>query len=104
MRDARPTVQWPLTLLIARAVHSQRFLNEASLSGNPFPEQFRTVHGTGAGRDKMGDYRNVAEAAYCTALATADGQVVKIARKINPELLVLTFETLGDLSKTHIKP
>ena len=52
----------------------------------------------------MGDYRNVAEAAYCTALATADGQLVKIARKINPELLVLTFETLGDLSKTHIKP
>ena len=52
------------------------------------------VHGTGAGRDKIGDYRNVAEAAYCTALATADEQLAKTAPRINPELLVLTFETL----------
>ena len=52
------------------------------------------AHGTGAARDKMGDYRNVAEAAYCTGLATADRRLAKIAPKINPELLVLTFETL----------
>lgn len=52
------------------------------------------VHSTGAGRDKLGDYRSVAEAAYCRALVTADRQLAKTAVRINPELLALTFETL----------
>jgi hypothetical protein len=52
------------------------------------------VHGTGAGRDKLGDYRHVAEAAYCRALPTADRQLAKSGRKINPQLLVLPFEAL----------
>jgi hypothetical protein len=52
------------------------------------------VHRTGAARDKLGDYRHVVEAAYCKALATADRRLAKTIPKINPELLVLTFETL----------
>jgi hypothetical protein len=54
------------------------------------------VSGTGARRSNMGDYRNVVEAAYCTALATADRQLAKIAPRINPELRVLTFENILD--------
>lgn len=53
------------------------------------------VYGTGARRSNMGDYRNVVEAAYCAALATADRQLAKIAPRINPELRVLTFENIS---------
>lgn len=52
------------------------------------------VHRTGAGRDKLGDYRHVVEAAYCEALATADRQLAKTVRRINPHLRTLTFETI----------
>jgi hypothetical protein len=51
----------------------------------------------GAGRDKLGDYRHVVEASYCKALSTADGRLTKVAPRINPDFLVLEFETLWRL-------
>ena len=50
----------------------------------------------GPGRDKLDDYRHVAEAAYCKAFATADEQLAQTAPKINPELLVLPFKTFWE--------
>jgi len=52
------------------------------------------VHKKGAGRDKVGDYRHVAEAAYCEAMVTADRQLAKTAPLINPELRVLRLADL----------
>lgn len=54
------------------------------------------VHHTGAARDKLGDYRHVAEAAYCNVLATADQRLANTVSRINPQLRALTFEEIWD--------
>jgi hypothetical protein len=52
------------------------------------------IHDTGAGRDKLDDYRHVIEASYASVFVTGDQQLANTAPRLNPGLRIVTWDEL----------